>query len=752
MQNNMPNQFMNWTDFNPLTGEKGKFPCLTTGKIVDPHDPNNWTTYDNAAQCGNVAFVITENDPYFFLDLDKCRDDQGNWSAAAQSIYLSFAGAMGEISTSGKGLHILGKCNKHMLQDRRNKWDGWLEFYTTGRFIAFGNTGWQPINDVNNPDVDWTQQLLHFVPQRQELGEITEGVDPAYTGPSDDDELVAKMLASVGGAGQAFGGKATVAQLWNADPILCQIYPDYQDRPDHFDHSSADAALFAHLAFWTGKDMPRMDRLFRKSALMRDKYDKREDYRTKTVYDAARMCNRVYDFEKKDKKPKALPAPEVYLTVNEQIAHFEGCVYIRDLHRVMVPDGTLLKPEQFKSTYGGHIFQMNPDGTQPEKNAFIAFTENRTHRFPKVNTAIFNPNLPSGFVNDNEVNIYVPAVIDSRPGDITRFTAFLTKLMPEQSDREIILAWMAACVQNPGSKFQWAPVLQGTEGNGKTFLMNCVAQAIGERHTHRPNAKELGEKYNSYVETSLFIIVEEIHMQGRREMLDDLKDKITNEWLEIRGMAQDKRMARNFSKWGFCTNHMDAVLKSQNDRRYAIFFLAQQCYADIVRDGMNGDYFPDLYNWARKEGYAAVTHFLMNYAIPEHLNPATLCHRAPNTTSTAKAITKSIGMIEGEIIEAANDGTIGFKGGFVSSLMLDKLMRDKGFRVGRNKRVDIMIELGYSKCTAWVDGRFPKAIVEEGSKRPVIYVKNDLTLENDVVKQYYEAQGYMSQGFGMPSG
>ena len=63
-----------------------------------------------------------------------------------------------------------------------------------------------------------------------------------------------------------------------------------------YDASSADAALMTHLAFWTGKDMPRMDRLFRLSGLMRDKYRDRPDYRTATVQNAARFCKAVYDW------------------------------------------------------------------------------------------------------------------------------------------------------------------------------------------------------------------------------------------------------------------------------------------------------------------------------------------------------------------------------------------------------------------------------------------------------------------------
>jgi primase-polymerase (primpol)-like protein len=53
---------------------------------------------------------------------------------------------------------------------------------------------------------------------------------------------------------------------------------DYGD-----DHSRADAALCCMLPFWSGGDSDRIDRLFRRSGLMRDKWDRRAG---KTTYGA----------------------------------------------------------------------------------------------------------------------------------------------------------------------------------------------------------------------------------------------------------------------------------------------------------------------------------------------------------------------------------------------------------------------------------------------------------------------------------
>jgi primase-polymerase (primpol)-like protein len=59
------------------------------------------------------------------------------------------------------------------------------------------------------------------------------------------------------------------------------------------DDSCADMALCNHLAFWTGGDPTRIDRMFRQTGLMRDKWD-RDDYREQTIARAVQSPRGVY--------------------------------------------------------------------------------------------------------------------------------------------------------------------------------------------------------------------------------------------------------------------------------------------------------------------------------------------------------------------------------------------------------------------------------------------------------------------------
>ncbi len=734
----LPPQFMCWRlEQGQGTKKPTKVPCtaldtvdahgrhLPVGAKCDAHDPRYWVEYEtarNAVDRGKVvgvAFVLSEADSWFFLDLDNCYDaTQAQWKPEASAIYQAFEGAWGEVSQSGHGLHILGQCDKNKLTDRRNKWDGWKEFYIKDRFIAFGPGGWERIGNHHN-QVDFTSLLLRTVPQREFLGELPEGVDERYTGPEDDAKLIEMALRS-SNAAAAFGDGITFQHLWEADrAALSRKWPAY-DGGAGFDHSSADMALMSHLAFWTGKNMPRMDRLFRQSGLMREKYEKRPDYRQETIQKAARLAKNVYNQPRLNGHDVVTDRGEILLSIEEMKTHFEGCVYIRDAHRVFVPDGAMLKPEQFNATYGGHLFQMMPDNSKPTKKAFEAFTENPMFRFPQALTTTFKPSMDGGTIINDRVNIYVKPNIDMQAGDIGQLQDFMVRLLPDENDRNILINYMASVVQNPGVKFQWAPVIQGTEGNGKTLLATCMEYAIGEQYVHMPRASQLKEKFNGYLDGKMLIVVEEIHMGNRREMLDELKPLVTNQRIEIRGMHQEKRMIDNVANWFFCTNYRDAVLKSKDDRRYAIFYTAQQTANDLDRDQMNNGFFPRLYGWLQSGGYSHVAHWLMTYPIDPSLDPAGACHRAPQTSSTDFAIAHSIGPIEQEILHAVETDRYGFKGGWISSYALDELVREKHMRISRNKISDILTGLGYRKI-----GRASKPIIMEGGTRPVLWHYKD---------------------------
>lgn len=728
-------------------------------------NPSEWATIDHAIQAAqvsglNVGFIFTENDPFFFVDIDGALQSDGTWSPLAQEMCYAFQGCAVEISSSGTGLHIFGVGSApegHRNVDHNIG----LEFYTKRRFVAL--TGTSCIGDAAYTGQAGVNFLLQkYLPNdgRGKSFEWTTEPDPEWCGPDDDDELIAKMLSAKQSASAAFGTKAPLVSLWAGDAdVLAKFYPSPKD--DVFNRSDADAALCSHLAFWAGKDCERMERLFNRSGLVRDKWENREDYRQDTITSACAKCTSVYQSKKKPKEvaeyqpPESIPVGQIregyqFLGPSQQIEHFKDCVYVAHQHAIKVPNGSLVKPDTFRVMYGGYWFAMDSIGDKNTKSAWECFTESQALRFPRVDVTCFRPELGENTIVLEEgltkVNVWVPVNVPKRKGDPGPFLRHLEKLIPNAHDRELLLSYMAACVQYVGVKFRWCPFIQGVPGNGKTTLSEIVAMSVGLRYSHSPAANDIANKFNDWVENKLFIYVSDIYTADRREVLEILKPLITDRRVEVQPKGGAKYMTDNRANFILNSNHKEGVPKSADDRRYAPFYTAQQTREDMQRDGMNGPYFQRLNRWLAEEGYEIMADFLATYPIQAAYDP-TLMSEAPITSNTIEAINAGMGSLEQDIMEHINMGRPGFAGGWVSSIALANLIDLKRFSklVPPNKRKEVMASLGYTPHPALKEGRMTKMSAIDGGGRPVLYIKRDhictqLTTADKILDAYVKAQ------------
>lgn len=726
-------------------GKTDKFPCdFRTGRVASAHDAAIWTDAKTAiaaatswGQSFGVGFVFADSDPFWFLDLDDCLlPDGSDWSPLAKQLCGAFAGAAVEISQSGCGLHIFG-AGRPPVHGCKNIPLG-LEFYHAGRFVAL--TGQGAAGDCS---VDFTHLLpslvaQYFPPDAAQAMEQGWTIEPCedWRGPEDDDELIRRALRSHSVAA-AFSGRASFADLWTANlEVMQRCYPDPVRT---YDASSADAALAQHLAFWTGKDCERILRLMHRSGLARDKWE-REDYLPRTILGAigrqfevltdkapepvAGAADGPFPSASAETPKPALVTGSTFAGTAEQMEMFAGCVYIRDTHRVLIPGGSMLKPDQFKVAFGGYTFTMDSANEKTTRDAWEAFTQSQAYRCPRADATCFRPDLPAGAIvqrgGQTFVNTYWPVEVPRKVGDVTPFLTHLEKVLPNDRDRQILICYMSACVQHKGVKFQWAPLLQGVEGNGKTLFTRCVAEAVGRRYVHWPKASKLAAQFNSWMIGKIFYGVEDIYLpDSRAEVFEELKPMITGgDGLEIEGKGVDQISADICGNFMLNSNHEDAVRKTQNDRRICTLFSAQQQADHLMRDKMDGDYFPKLYDWLRADGYAIVSELLHTYPIPDEFNPATGCQRAPTTTSTARAIAASLGGVEQEVMEAIAQGLPGFCGGWVSSIQLDRLLERLGAarRVTHHKRKAMLHDMGYDYHPAFVEGRVNNLVLPDGGK------------------------------------
>jgi len=760
-----------------------KLPCsYTTGQPCDPHAPANWTDAATAFVTAaanptyGVGFVLTAADPFFVADVDSCLQSDGTWSKAALDMVAAFPGAAVEVSQSGKGLHIWGSYRD--IPAHSCKRSGY-ELYHDGRYIALGHP-----NATGNVATDCTSALgaavaRWFTPTVADAtpADWTDTPCSEWRGTEDDDALIERMLRSKQSVAVTFGGRASFADLWTGNTeALARSYPSTTPGQP-YDASSADQALAMHLSFWTGKNCARIERLMRRSALVRDKWERDDYLRARTIPRAVANTANVCQDKQPDlpvsraetpAQPEtpadpldaptatpAKPAPATSRRVNgttfaspdAQALMWAGFAYVVEDNKILTDTGEMLDEARFKAKYGGLSYAKDNTNDKFTENAWEAFIMSKALRHPKVDRTAFRPDLPPFTIYEEDnlsfINTYIPPKVARKKGDASPLLRHLEKLLPVPRDREIVLAYMAALVQYQGHKFNWCIFLQGTHGNGKSLLSLCVKAAIGDRYSHMPRADGLTENFNDWLARSTFCGVEDIYLpSGREEILEILKPMITLDYQPIRAMQRSQTMKRVCCNFILNSNHKDGIRKTREDRRFASFFCAQQEVDDLARDGLTSDYFADLYDWLyHKGGFAIVSEFLHTYKIPKEFSLPHLKSRAPTTSSTEEAITLSLGRVEQEVMEAVAQHRNGFCGGWINSMELDALLKEKRMDVTmtRAKRLDMVRSLGYDWHPALYKGRSTTAI---GQARPILFIKRG-HIAREVKDQAQVAQVYL---------
>ena len=729
-------------------GKNTKYPASpTTYEIVNAHEPQNWVDYQTAINAAaaagptfGVAFVLTAQDPFFFVDVDAALQPDRTWSPLANEIAQRFPGAAIEISSSGTGFHVIGTgvAPDHGCKNTKLG----LEFYTEARFIAL--TGTQATGDASTRHDPALAKLTldYFPPGVSSKDPLSDAPVEGWRGPTDDADLIRRAMQSKSVAA-SMGAKASFADLWtkNIDVLQKVFY-----APDKlFDESGADAALASHLAFWTGNHGERIERLMRQSGLAREKYE-RDDYLPRTISGACALCKDVLA-EPAPLPPMGVPTPPTdapkqrrveagaaFLTPAQQEDHFRGCVYVSGEHKILCPGGQLLKEGPFKVLYGGATFVMDPANEKTTRDAWEAFTQSQALRPVIANRVGFKPDLPPGSVvtdsdGSSSVNIYAEPGIRKISADVTPFLRHVELLVPDDRDRALLLSYLAGCVQHKGKKFQWAPIIQGAEGNGKTLISQFTAYALGRRYVHWMHGKDLASQFNGWVARNILCCVEELKAPDTHDQ-DDITERLktlitggTGMQVQFKGVDQDSmETCVNFL---ITTNYRDSVRKNKdNGRRFGFFFTAQQTLADIQRSMPEG-YYQELIKWRDESGYQAVANYLDHFPIYPEFDPLRH-HRAPETTSTRVAQDVSVGGIEQQIQEAVDSEMMGFADGWISMKALEKLLESLRLasRLTIARRRTLLEEMGYILHPGLKDGR-PNNLIQPDGCRPQIMVRRD---------------------------
>lgn len=243
--------------YEERNGRMTKVPYQTNGRKASSADKNTFSDFRLAvnAMDGYDGIGMGAFDDFCMVDIDRCVFG-GKLTQMAEDI-VERMDSYTEFSPSGTGVRIVCKASSLSYDTGRyyiNNQKLGLEIYAAGVTKKFCTlTG----NVIRNRGVEERSTEIGEILETYMLRPISEKKNDVQDIPGSylsDDSVV--RLASDSRQGEKF--KA----LWNGEIL------------EGKSHSDADMSLASILAFWCGGDTGQMDRLFRKSGLMRSKWDR----------------------------------------------------------------------------------------------------------------------------------------------------------------------------------------------------------------------------------------------------------------------------------------------------------------------------------------------------------------------------------------------------------------------------------------------------------------------------------------------
>jgi len=340
-------------------GKLTKVPVMYSGKPASTTDRGTWGRYSVCADAAEergydgIGYVFAEEDEYVGIDFDKCVTPPTAFAQAAgeTGIHPAVAeiiaelGSYTEYSPTRTGLHVIVRAA--FPEGGRNRtgktpWGGEFECYDRARFFTI--TG-DHVPGTPETIESRTQELAAVHSRIFAVPVTTNGKSHVWpsleTVPYDDVALEDKIRSSKQGA--KFAG------------LYDRAAPEGQE-------SESDLALCNILAFWLGPDPARIDSWFRRSALMRDKWDAKRGDTTYGGYTINRALEDRTEFYGQKKPPAKRPArDDVERDYGEELA--EEFQLVDDPFVSGWKSGRTSRDRYVLTTRSGLVLDLDPIGS-----------------------------------------------------------------------------------------------------------------------------------------------------------------------------------------------------------------------------------------------------------------------------------------------------------------------------------------------------------------------------------------------------
>lgn len=189
--------------------------------------------------------------------------------------------------------------------------------------------------------------------------------------------------------------------------------------------------------------------------------------------------------------------------------------------------------------------------------------------------------------NGLAVNKWTPPLIKEGNNEVTFFTDHLHWLLGD--DWLHVRDWMAWIIQKPRERLTWALLITGKYGTGKSYAADLLRKLIGIQNASYPSNEGIHEKYTGWMAEKQLVIINELMSVGRRDLVDKLKQLITDEYIPVRHMHKEERYIKATAAMIFISNYDNPIVLDRGDRRFGVF--------KTFRSPKSKEYYTKLWQW-----------------------------------------------------------------------------------------------------------------------------------------------------------
>lgn len=357
--------------------------------------------------------------------------------------------------------------------------------------------------------------------------------------------------------------------------------------------------------------------------------------------------------DKADSKPSTEPTaqPDFLDEIEEHWCFSIGTKTFIDLRDLSEYD-----KEQFDDIHAGRTDRKKPSAFAISYNKMV-----------KVKAPTYWPGQGYFVEEDGKlrVNLYRRPPLEAKKGNIDPYLEFINYIFgPDKA--WILHDFVSYLLRNPGDKVLWAILLQGGFGIGKSLIARTLRSLFGASNVVQPTNSQVHEKYTGWMKSCQLVVVHELMAMGRLEMMNKLKDPITEPTIQVREMFRPAYEINNRANFLFLTNHEDSIVIPEKDRRIVVAF--------SPAEPREPEYYERYVAWM-EQGTSALLHYYLH----DHVYDVRFKPKAPAfmTAEKQKMINITRHPVEASIMDMVEDEAPPFHGRLVDiSGVLDALKRD----------------------------------------------------------------------------